>query len=504
MAVKIREVRGVWRVVVDWKGRRVSRNVGRGKAGRKAAEQSAQQIAARLALGDLRVLDAPSAPAPAVPVPVMPTFRQYAESWLSTEASLRCKASTCVTYGQTLRRLWYPLLGDRLVSEITRMHVLEALVALKPRLAAGTIKNSALVVLRAVLSTAETAGLIARNPATQLGRYVRSDVPQPERVDPFTRDELQALLHAAATTMPEWAPFVLCLVRTGLRISEALALQPDDLDFAQRTIWIRRNGYRRQVTTPKSNRTRKVDMSQQLARTLQSWVSLRQAEAIVAGAPASPWLFPGLHGQLLDADWFTERVWRPLQAQAGLRYRTPHQARHTLATLLLQQGESLDYVKVQLGHSSIRITADTYVHWLPGSNRGAVDRLDALDPAPIRNPRATESPRDVEPRELSDGPANVSQPVRGGGPVRRPPTPSRTGWREPDDRDSDRPAPAYRTISVPIPSRVKISRRMAWGIRPSRMWALAVPASSARSEDSTFGSIPPSMTPAATNRRASA
>jgi integrase len=57
--------------------------------------------------------------------------------------------------------------------------------------------------------------------------------------------------------MPEWAPFVLCLVRTGLRISEALALQPDDLDFGQRTIWVRRNGYRRRVTTPKSNRTRR-------------------------------------------------------------------------------------------------------------------------------------------------------------------------------------------------------------------------------------------------------
>jgi hypothetical protein len=213
--------------------------------------------------------------------------------------------------------------------------------------------------------------------------------------------------------MPEWAPFVLCLVRTGLRISEALALQPDDLDFGQRTIWVRRNGYRRRVTTPKSNRTRKVDMSQQLARTLQGWLSLLQAEAIVRGDPPAPWLFPGVRGGLLDVDWFTERVWRPLQARAGLRYRTPHQARHTFATLLLQQGESLDYVKVQLGHSSIRVTADTYVHWLPGSNRGAVDRLDAPDPASVRNPGATESRRDAEPRDLSDGPVNVPQDQAG-------------------------------------------------------------------------------------------
>ena len=427
MAVKIREVRGVWRVVVDWKGRRVSRNVGRGKDGKKAAEQSALQIAAKLALGDLSVLDPPPSPTTPAPVPVVPTFQQYAESWLTTEAALRCKASTCATYRHTLKRLWYPLLGDRRLSGLTREHVLEALVALKPKLGAGTIKHSGLVVLRAVLSTAEAAGLIARNPATRLGRYVRSDVPARERVDPFTRAELTALLQLAETTLPEWAPFVLCLVRTGLRISEAIALQPDDLDFGQRTIWVRRNGYRKRVTTPKSNRTRKVDMSQQLARTLQGWLSLRQAEAIVRGDPPAPWLFPGVRGGLLDVDWFTERVWRPLQARAGLRYRTPHQARHTFAALLLQQGESLDYVKVQLGHSSIRVTADTYVHWLPGSNRGAVDRLDAPDPASIRNPRATESRRDAEPRDLSDGP--VILPHGEGG--MRAPTRCRgePGWR---------------------------------------------------------------------------
>jgi integrase len=37
----------------------------------------------------------------------------------------------------------------------------------------------------------------------------------------------------------------------------------------------------------------------------------------------------------------------------------------------------LAYVRDQLGHSSIQITVDTYSHWIPTSNRTAVDRLDA-------------------------------------------------------------------------------------------------------------------------------
>jgi integrase len=53
-----------------------------------------------------------------------------------------------------------------------------------------------------------------------------------------------------------------------------------------------------------------------------------------------------------------------------------HDARHTFASLLLQQGESLAYVRDQLGHSSIQMTVDVYGHLVPGLNRQAVDKLD--------------------------------------------------------------------------------------------------------------------------------
>jgi integrase len=56
------------------------------------------------------------------------------------------------------------------------------------------------------------------------------------------------------------------------------------------------------------------------------------------------------------------------------------------ASLLIAQGESLAYVRDQLGHASIQLTVDTYGHLIPGANRQAVDRLDD---ATIRNPAAT-------------------------------------------------------------------------------------------------------------------
>jgi integrase len=60
--------------------------------------------------------------------------------------------------------------------------------------------------------------------------------------------------------------------------------------------------------------------------------------------------------------------------------------RHTFASLLIQQGESLAYVRDQMGRHSIKITVDIYGHPVPGANKAAVDRLDD---ASVRNLYAT-------------------------------------------------------------------------------------------------------------------
>jgi hypothetical protein len=64
---------------------------------------------------------------------------------------------------------------------------------------------------------------------------------------------------------------------------------------------------------------------------------------------------------------------------AGLRRVRFHDLRHSFASLLLQNGERLTYVKEQMGHSSINVTVDIYGHLVPGGNRQAVDRLDDIE-----------------------------------------------------------------------------------------------------------------------------
>ena len=95
-------------------------------------------------------------------------------------------------------------------------------------------------------------------------------------------------------------------------------------------------------------------------------------------ADPTGWVFPGRDPEMpMHPVTFLGR-WTKLLKQAGVTYRKPHALRHTYASLLIQNGESLAYVSDQLGHSSIKITVDTYGHLAPGGNKAAVDRLDEL------------------------------------------------------------------------------------------------------------------------------
>ncbi len=65
-----------------------------------------------------------------------------------------------------------------------------------------------------------------------------------------------------------------------------------------------------------------------------------------------------------------------LRDAAGLGWLHLHDLRHAFATFLLDQGEEWRTVMELLGHSTIRLTADTYGHVLPARARQAASAID--------------------------------------------------------------------------------------------------------------------------------
>jgi integrase len=78
----------------------------------------------------------------------------------------------------------------------------------------------------------------------------------------------------------------------------------------------------------------------------------------------------------LNYNNFLNRIWNRAMEKTGLRRRTPHDMRHTYATLRLSKGDSLAEVSKEMGHSSSDITYKTYYTWLPRESRTNIDELD--------------------------------------------------------------------------------------------------------------------------------
>jgi integrase len=105
----------------------------------------------------------------------------------------------------------------------------------------------------------------------------------------------------------------------------------------------------------------------------------RREEALASGRNEIPdWIFCNEDGKPPDMYNLKRRHFFRCLKSAGLRRIRFHDLRHRYASLFIQNGESLAYVKDQLGHSSIKMTVDVDGHLVPGANRQTVNRLPGL------------------------------------------------------------------------------------------------------------------------------
>ncbi len=415
MGVLVRQRGTKWCVCINHHGKRKLKVVG----DRKAAEQVASKLRAKLALGDFG-FEEPER---------LPTFQEYAERWLEGYVKHHCRPGTHHGYSRLLRDWAFPRFGMKALPEVSREDVKGVIADMGTRgLSRATIKL-AICPIREIFNHAIDDGAKLTNPAARMGRFLKDTRDSRLKVVPLTRDEVERLLVAAAEydraraehRVRELSPsvrlFLLCAVRTGLRLGELLGLQWGDLDFHGRFIEVRRQFAKGRLDLTKTGKIRRVDMSKQLCEAFREALDIRKAELAIEGKefdPEEP-VFRNGAGHRLDASRVSKTILRRCLLLADLRQIRFHDLRHTFASLLLSNGESLVYVKEQLGHHSIQITVDTYGHLIPGANKAAVDKLDT---ATARNPRAI--PRPVANPTFSEPPEKES--VGGGVWGSNPPT----------------------------------------------------------------------------------
>lgn len=171
-------------------------------------------------------------------------------------------------------------------------------------------------------------------------------------------DEIRALLRACSSRAPTGVrnrSLIAVLYRGGLRVSEALALHPKDVDQGAGTVT---------VLHGKGDKRRTVGMDPAAFALLERWLDKRRALGLSARKP----IFCTLKGEQLDSS-YVRRLLPRLAARAGIGKRVhAHGLRHAHAAELAAEGVPVNVVQAQLGHGSLA-TTDRYLRHIAPRER---------------------------------------------------------------------------------------------------------------------------------------
>lgn len=264
----------------------------------------------------------------------------------------RYRAITVDGYQASLDLYVLPHIGGVRLSALRHQDVQDVIDAMDGK-AGSTIRN-ALSALGVVLRQARREGLMQANPARDVSAPGRA-----RRIDAAVEPEMIPRYLAALEPRLR-VPWALWFY-AGLRMGEGLGLRSADV----------RDGT--------------IHVKQQLLPGTQG-IGPVKTRAGVRVVPVLAPLAAILEQHAADGEYVAERIdrrWlRRLSdkqfADAGLPVITPHQARHTFASMMIAAGVDAKMLSVVLGHESVSTTLDIYGHLFPRSYdamRAAAERM---------------------------------------------------------------------------------------------------------------------------------
>ncbi|WP_150461061.1 tyrosine-type recombinase/integrase [Nesterenkonia ebinurensis] len=296
------------------------------------------------------------------------------------------KGKTLRDYESLLKTHIRPRWGDTPVKAVQKSDVqLWVATMRKGGLSASRTRKS-LLLLNEALELAVDDRLINVNPAARVKGPKQGEKREGR---PLTLDQI--LSTTQAFKRPSDRALFLTLVLTGLRWGEASALQVGsvDLDLNKLTIWrtYSDSGQGGKVIEEitKNKERRWAPLSETLKRELLPLMKDKGPAADLFTAPQG--------GVVLEGNWL-HRVFRPALRQAGIAepkdYRI-HDLRHTFASLNAKNGISPKELQRVLGHKTLAITTDTYMHLYEDDFGGLRESLDkAMRPL-------AQAPKESEP-----------------------------------------------------------------------------------------------------------
>ena len=220
-------------------------------------------------------------------------------------------------------------------------------------LKASTV-NRKLASLASLMNWGMASGRISVDPTEKM-KFVKKEKSTPKWLDKHEQFALQRIiekdLQIAQLRFPKrWttrrrdASIVIFMLNTGLRLSETIALNLDDLEISERKgkVLIRQG---------KGNKERVVPLNTEAREAVQAWLKMRPASNC-----RRLWLaVEGGSGQGLTSRT-VQRILKRYGQEAGIGNLTPHVLRHSFAKNRINKGVGVEQVAQLLGHENLNTT----------------------------------------------------------------------------------------------------------------------------------------------------
>ena len=246
-----------------------------------------------------------------------------------------------------------------------------------------TVKN-----IRGVLSSAYEYAIensyIKDNPVLKsrmpsFAHSIKSDVPE------YSAEQVRKLLLFAKENDSHIYIFLLLALYTGLRKGELLALTWDDVDYDKKLLRVNksrtasRKAITTQITTPKTESSnRKIPLNDTVLEALKAEKKRQDehAEILGNGYDKSNFIIRTVLGKPYVNLSAINRVVNRLTEKAGLPHCTIHGFRHSVASILDDNGVPIQDISVLLGHESVQTTERIYINRRKTAKAETIETLD--------------------------------------------------------------------------------------------------------------------------------
>lgn len=296
--------------------------------------------------------------------------REYLQTWLTIKEK-QVKKSTFVKIKRSVDLHILPKFAFYKVSEVKRIDCIKWVNEMCEHLAVDSAKSYCATFTNALEDAVLDYKIIQENPMKGV-KYPRSDKRKND-IHFFEKDELKELLTASENyngtkEYINYQYYILtCLLaRSGLRLGEALALTWDDLNG--NTLSVNKTLYRQDgenyITPPKTESSyRNILLDKKTLKLIRSFKIQKTEYALKSKMIKlnKDLLFSDESGNFLkQANYRT--YFSSICRIANIPVLSPHALRHSHAVHLLESGSNIKFVSDRLGHSTINMTANVYIH----------------------------------------------------------------------------------------------------------------------------------------------